>query len=147
SNVLDNSAVESFTGIDRGNANDARINADHTFALRIGNVLCDDQMQIPDSTFAGDCGSRLDLLRPVEILSVIVGENQIDSHSTVERSQRGEFLIEFNRERPGVITHRGCFFPAMRRLFVAFVSLRPPRCGQSKQDSRAASSTLSRPDK
>jgi hypothetical protein len=43
--VLDNSAVESFTGIDRGNPNDARINADHTFALRIGNVLCDDQMK------------------------------------------------------------------------------------------------------
>ncbi len=54
SNVLDNSAVESFTSINRGNANDARINADHTFALRIGNVPCDDT-----SNSASDIWPRL----------------------------------------------------------------------------------------
>ena len=76
SNVFDNSALESFARVDRGNANDAGINADHLRLRRIGNVFCGDQMQIPGSAFARDAGRRFNLPRPVEILPVVIGEDQ-----------------------------------------------------------------------
>jgi len=124
SNVFDNSAVESLAGVDCGDANDPRIDADHAVTLRVGDVLCDDQMQIPDSAFAGDGGSRLDSPCPVEILPVVVGEDQLDSHSAVERGQRGVLLIDFDRQSAGVISHRRRFFPAVMFFFVSLVRLR-----------------------
>ena len=38
SNLFDRPAVESFSGVDSSNADDARIDADHPIALRVGNV-------------------------------------------------------------------------------------------------------------
>src|SRR6266511_2458278 len=94
SNVLDNSAVESFAGVDSGDADDARIKTDHRVTLRVGNLLRDDQMQIPYLALEGNGGGRLDLPRPVEILPVVVGANQVDSGSGFKLGQRCVLLIE-----------------------------------------------------
>src|SRR5215510_7930241 len=51
--------------------NDPGIDANARITLRVWNILCNNQMRIPDSTFARDCGRWLDFPRPVEILPVI----------------------------------------------------------------------------
>ena len=89
SNVLDNSALENLARAGRGDTNDPRIDANARTTLRVWNILCSNQMQIPDSTFARDCGRWLDFPRPVEILPVIVGEDQVNSGSALKRAQRG----------------------------------------------------------
>jgi hypothetical protein len=136
SNALDNSAVEDLAGVDSGNSDDAGIDADHAVALRVGNVFCDDQMQIPVSVFVGDCGSRLDLLRPVEIWPVVIGENQADSRPAVERGERGVFLIEFYCQGAGVVAHRRHPLPAVVFFRVPLVSFRHDTAGGANEIGR-----------
>jgi hypothetical protein len=81
-------------------------------------------MQKPDSTFARDCGRWLDIPRPVEILPVIVGEDQLNSGSALKRAQRGVLLIEFDCQRSSVVSHRRCLFPSVALIFFSLVSFR-----------------------
>lgn len=78
---------------------------------------------------------------------MVIRENQADSHSAVERRKSGVFLIEFNRERPGVVTHRRRLFPAVAFFFVSLIGLRQPPNGQSKRDWPEASSIRGHPDR
>jgi hypothetical protein len=124
SNVLDNPALENLACAGRGDADDTRIYADARVTIRVGNIFCNDQMQIPDSTFVGDCGCRLDPPRPAEILPVVVGENQVNLDSAAESSQRGVFLIEFDCQRSSVVPHRRCLFPPVMFVFISLVRFR-----------------------
>jgi hypothetical protein len=124
SNVLNNSALKNLAGAGRGDADDARIYADARITIRVGNIFCNDQMQIPDSTFVGDCGCRLDPPRPAEILPVIVREDQVKSDSAAESSQRGVFLIEFDCQGSSVVPHRRCLFPPVMFVFISLVGFR-----------------------
>src|SRR6266508_4209892 len=136
SNVLDNSALENLPGADRGDPDDTRIDADPRLTLRVGNIFSGDQMQIPCATFAKDRGSRFDLPRPVEILPVVVGENQIDSNSHVEGRESGKFLPDLNRQGAGVVTHRRRFFPAVVNSLIALVRLRDDTAGGTDEIRR-----------
>jgi len=124
SNVLDNSALENLARAGRGYTNDPGIDANARITLRVWNILCNNQMQIPDSTFARDCGRWLDFPRPVEILPVIVGEDQLNSGSALKRAQRGVLLIESDCQRSSVVSHRRCLFPSVALIFFSLVNFR-----------------------
>jgi hypothetical protein len=124
SNVLDNSALENLACAGRGDTDDTRIYADARVTIRVGNIFCNDQMQIPDSTFMGDCSCRLVPPRPAEILPVVVGEDQVKLDSAAESSQRGVFLIEFDCQRSSVVPHRRCLFPPVMFVFISLVRFR-----------------------
>ena len=124
SNVFDNSTFENLACTGRGDTNNPRIDADMRIALRLGNILGDDQMQIPDSTSAGDCGRWLDFPCSVEILPMVVRQDQVDSGSAVKRAERGVFLVEFEAQRSGVVAHRRCLFPSVMLFFISLVGLR-----------------------
>src|SRR5262245_7582174 len=124
SNMFDRPAVESFAGVDSSNADDTRIDADHAITLRVRNAPGDDQVQIPDSTFAGNRSRWFNFPFPVEVLPMVVGENQVNPGSAVKRGQRGVLLVEFDCQRSGVISHRRCFLPSVTLFFVSFVRLR-----------------------
>jgi hypothetical protein len=124
SNVLDNSALENLACAGCGDADDTRIYADARVTIRVGNIFCNDQMQIPDSTFMGDCSCRLVPPRPAEILPVVVGEDQVKLDSAAESSQRGVFLIEFDCQRSSVVPHRRGIFPPVMFVFISLVRFR-----------------------
>jgi hypothetical protein len=124
SNVFDNSTFENLACTGRGDTDNPRIDADTRIALRLGNIPGDDQMQIPDSTFAGDCGCWLDFPGSVEILPMVVRENQLDSGSAVKRSESGVFLLKFDGQGSGVVAHRRCLFPSVMLVFISLVGLR-----------------------
>ena len=124
SNVLDYSALENLAGTGRGYTNDPGIHTNARITLSVWNILCDDQMQIPDSPLARDCGRRLDFPRPVEILPVVIGEDQVNSDSAAKRGQRGVLLIEFYCQRSSVVSHRRCLFPSVALFFFSLVSFR-----------------------
>jgi hypothetical protein len=124
SNVLDYSALENLAGTGRGYTNDPGIHTNARITLSVWNILCEDQMQIPDSPLARDCGRRLDFPRPVEILPVVIGEDQINSDSAANRGQRGVLLIEFYCQRSSVVSHRRCLFPSVALFFFSLVCFR-----------------------
>jgi len=121
SNVFDNSALENFAGTGRGYTNYSGIHTNARTTLSVWNILCDDQMQIPDSTFARDCGRWLDFPRPVEILLVVIGEDQLNSGSAVKSTQRSVLLIEFDCQGSSVVSHRRSLFPTMALFFFSLV--------------------------
>jgi hypothetical protein len=121
SNVFDNSAFENLACAGRGYTNDPGIDANARIALIVWNVLCDDQMQIPDSTFETDRGRWLDFPAPIEISPVVIGENQIDSGSAVKSGQRSVLLIEIDSQRASVVSHGRCLFPTMALFFISLV--------------------------
>jgi hypothetical protein len=147
SNVLDNSALENLAGAGCGDTDDTGIDANCSVALRVGNILCNDQMQIPDLTFAGDGASRLNFPRSVEVLPVVARKDQVDSNSACKRGQRGVLLIDL------LLSACGRRIASPPRLSIGggwpYLACKlPPQCsGQSKRDWRGASSTYARPDK
>jgi len=124
SNVFDDSALENLARAGRGYTNDPGIDADPRITLRVWNILCNNQMQIPDSTFARDCGRWLDFPRPVEILPVVIRENQLNSGSSVKSAQCNVLLIEFDCQRSSVVSHRRLLFPTMALIFFSLVCFR-----------------------
>jgi len=124
SNVFDNSALENLAGVDRGDTLDARVDTDHALTLRIGNVSRGNQVQVPRPAFVGDGSCWFDLPRSIQVLPVVVGEDQADSHSPVKGREGGKFLIDPGSQRPSVVTHRGGFFPVVALLFVSLIRLR-----------------------
>ena len=124
SNVFDSSALENLASAEGGNADDAGIDANRPFALRVGNILYEDQVQVPRPASMGKSSRWFNLPRPIQVLPVVAGENQIDSDSAAQRGQRGVFLIDLDSQRPSVVTHRRRLFPSMADLIVSFVRFR-----------------------
>src|SRR6266508_1802868 len=133
SNVLDNSALENLAGAGCGDTDDTGIDANCSVALRVGNILCNDQMQIPDLTFAGDGASRLNFPRSVEVLPVVARKDQVDSNSACKRGQRGVLLIDLYCQRAGVVSHRRRVFPSVVDGLISLVSFRHNAAGRANE--------------
>src|SRR5262245_58239350 len=67
---------------------------------------------------------------------MVFGEYQADSDSTLKRGQRGVLLINLHRQRPGVISHRRRFFPAVMFFFISLVSFRHLIAGRADENAR-----------
>ena len=133
SNVLDNSALENLAGAGRGDTDDTGIDANGSVALRVGNILCGDQMQIPGLTFAGDVGSRLDLPRSVEVLPVVARKDQVDSNSACKRGQRGVLMIDLYCQSASVVSHRRRIFPLVVDGLISLVSFGHNAAGRANE--------------
>jgi hypothetical protein len=136
SNVFDAAAFENLSSVDRGDSDDAGVDADYLLAFRIGNLSRRDHVQVPYPAFAGYVGRRLDLPGSIEVLPVIVGENQTDSDSAIKRRQRGVFLIKFHRQGPRGVANCGGVFPAVMLFFVSLIGFRNYVAGRANEIGR-----------